>query len=219
MRFVIIVLTLTAAASAVGGKAAPSFQAAVAELPQELRDKMQGVSMHEGCPVPASELRLITLSYWDFEGKPQTGKLIVHQDVAVEVAELFRGLFRLRFPIERMELIHVYGGDDARSMEANNTSAFNCRFVTGRKGVFSKHSYGRAVDINPRTNPYVKGDHVEPESGRAFVDRTRDVPGMLRVGDEAVRIFKEAGWTWGGDWKSLKDYQHFEKKRTNKKKR
>jgi hypothetical protein len=141
------------------------------------------------------------------------GRIIVHEDVAVEVAELFRGLYNLRFPIEKMKLIDAYGGSDAKSMEDNNTSSFNCRFVTGKKGVFSKHSYGRAIDINPRTNPYVKGKHFEPANAGAFLDRTQDVPGILRAGDEAVVLFEKAGWTWGGDWKSLKDYQHFEKPR------
>jgi D-alanyl-D-alanine dipeptidase len=193
--------------------ATPGFAGAVVEIPDDVAAEMQGVSIHDGCPVPIAELRLVTVNHWNFAGEVVMGRIIVHEDVAVEVAELFRGLYNLRFPIERMKLIDAYGGSDAKSMEDNNTSSFNCRFVTGKKGVFSKHSYGRAIDINPRINPYVKGKHFEPTNAGAFLDRTQDVPGILRAGDEAVVSFEKAGWTWGGDWKSLKDYQHFEKPR------
>jgi len=92
-----------------------------------------------------------------------------------------------------------------------NTSAFNCRDTTGRPGVFSNHSWGRAIDINPLTNPYLKGDKVLPPAGKAFLDRTRASPGAILAGSFIVNLFQKRGWTWGGSWKDRQDYQHFEK--------
>lgn len=176
-----------------------------------LLDKMKHATWRPGCPVPPGDLRQLTLSYWTFQNKPATGILIVHKDVAREVDAIFRDLFRQRFAIERMVPIEEYGGDDNLSMTANNTSAFNCRDVTGQPGEFSNHSWGRAIDINPLTNPYVKGDKVLPPAGHQYVDRTRAFPGSILSGSYIVKRFSEAGWQWGGDWTDLKDYQHFEK--------
>jgi D-alanyl-D-alanine carboxypeptidase len=173
--------------------------------------KMKGVSWHVGCPVPVAELRMLTLSYWDFEGREQTGKLVVNAAVADEVAEIFKELHARKFPIERMQPVEEYGGDDDRSMAANNTSAFNCRDKTGQPGQFSNHSWGRAIDLNPLTNPYVKGEKVLPEAGRDYLDRAKDYKGGIRSGGFVVELFKQRGWTWGGDWKDRQDYQHFEK--------
>ena len=109
-----------------------------------------------------------------------------------------------------MRLIDAYGGDDRRSMRADNTSAFNCRDVAGRPGVWSQHAYGRAIDINPVENPYVSPDgSVSPRKGRRFADRSRDGRGMIHRGDTAVRAFRRQGWEWGGAWSGAKDYQHF----------
>jgi D-alanyl-D-alanine carboxypeptidase len=180
-------------------------------LSPELVEKMKGVSWHQGCPVAPSELRMLTLSYWDFDGHEQTGRLIVNAAVTPEVTEIFRELYAKKFPIERMQPVEEYGGNDDRSMEANNTSAFNCRDVTGQPGKFSNHSWGRAIDLNPLTNPYVKGAKVLPEAGRAYLDRSRNYKGGIVSGGLVVELFKKHGWDWGGDWKDRQDYQHFEK--------
>jgi hypothetical protein len=109
-----------------------------------------------------------------------------------------------------MRLVDDYGGGDRRSMAANNTSAFNCRSVVGRPGVWSQHSYGWAIDINPVQNPFVmSGGTVLPPAGEAYVDRSRRAPGMIHRGDVVYRAFASIGWEWGGDWSSSKDYQHF----------
>jgi hypothetical protein len=183
------------------------FQAA--PLSPEFIESMKGVSWHEGCPVPVSDLRMLTLSYWDFNGREQTGRLIVNAAVAGEVREIFRELHRRHFPIERMQPVEEYGGNDDRSMEANNTSAFNCRDVTGQPGKFSNHSWGLAIDLNPLTNPYVKGARVLPEAGRAYLDRSKHYKGGIE--SDVVELFRKHGWAWGGDWKDRQDYQHFEK--------
>ena len=157
------------------------------------------------------DLRELRLPYHDFNGETRTGTLIVHKDVAAEVVEIFDQLFQKGFPIERMEPVDDFGASDDRSMDANNTSAFNCRDVTGVPGKFSNHSWGRAIDINPLTNPYVKGDKVLPPAGRKFLDRTKDYPGGILSDGFVVKLFAQHEWTWGGSWTDRKDYQHFEK--------
>lgn len=165
-------------------------------------------SWEPGCPVAPDGLRIITMSHWNYAGSVSTGKLVVAASLANQVVEIFSDLYDARFPIERMELVDNYDGDDDQSMAANNTSAFNCRLVTGGSS-YSEHSYGRAIDINPVVNPYVKGSTVLPPAGSAYVDRSFDAPGMIHANDEVVQAFAARGWIWGGTWSSLKDYQHF----------
>lgn len=191
----------------------PTPAASVRPLGPEVREQMRGVSWREGCPVGLDELRLVTVPYRDREGATRLGELVVHHSVADEVGEIFAALHQEGFVIERMERIERYGGSDDKSMAANNTSAFNCRPVTGRPGVFSRHSYGVAIDVNPLPNPYVRGDTVEPAAGRAFLDRESPSPMLITADGPVVKTFTARGWSWGGSWRSLKDYQHFEKPR------
>lgn len=195
---------------------APAFEGAQLPLPAEVAETMKKHSWRDGCPLPLEGLSYLEMSYWGFDGKVHQGKLIVDAAVAVEVLEIFRDIFKAKFPIEKMNLIDAYQGSDDKSMEDNNTSAFNCRWMTGRKGVFSKHSYGRAIDINPVINPYISRKSVEPAAGKAYVDRTKPAKGIVVTGDAVVTAFKSRGWIWGGDWRSVKDYQHFEKKKSKK---
>jgi hypothetical protein len=164
-------------------------------------------SWEPGCPVAPDGLRIITMSHWNYAGTVSHGKVVVAAGLANLVVDIFRDLYDARFPIERMELVDKYNGDDGQSMEANNTSAFNCRLVTGGSS-YSEHSYGRAIDINPLVNPYVKGSTVLPPAGSAYFDRSLDAPGMIHANDEVVQAFAARGWIWGGTWSSLKDYQH-----------
>jgi hypothetical protein len=188
---------------------ATRFEAAVEPIGESLASEMRGVSWRPGCPVAISDLRRITMSYWGFDGQVNTGELVVHADAADDLVEVFARLFDVGYPIRRMERIEHYGGDDEASMAADNTSAFNCRPITGG-GAFSVHAWGRAVDINPVENPYVKGATVLPEAGRPFVDRSSSRPGVIVDGDVVVEGFSAIGFFWGGDWTRLKDYQHFE---------
>lgn len=151
-----------------------------------------------------SKLRYLRLYYVDPQGKTQRGEMIVNVSIARDVVEIFDSLYRARYPIARMVLIDEYGADDDRSMEANNTSAFNFRMMTGSTtGRISNHGLGLAVDINPLWNPYVKGNVVKPKGARRTPQINRS--------DLAYRLFTAHGFTWGGNWRSLKDYQHFEK--------
>ncbi|HME09555.1 MAG TPA: M15 family metallopeptidase [Bryobacteraceae bacterium] len=183
----------------------------ISPIAPDFQVRMRKVSWHPGCPVEIGDLRQVQVPYLDFQRRPAQGTLIVHKDVAREVADIFQDLFQHGFPIERMEPVETYEGSDDRSMAADNTSAFNCRDITGQPGKFSNHSWGRAIDINPLINPYVKGDKVLPPDGRRYLDRNRDYPGSILAGSYIVRLFARHGWTWGGSWKDRQDYQHFEK--------
>ncbi len=167
-----------------------------------------GTSWRPGCPVGPSSLRTVVASHWDNGGNVRTGRLVVHASLADDVADVLQDLYEARFPIHRMVPVAEYGADDDASMAANNTSAFNCRAITGGSS-FSEHSYGRAIDVNPLVNPYVSGSTVLPPGGAPYADRSRDVPGMIHAGDEVVRAFAARGWSWGGSWTRPKDYQHF----------
>lgn len=167
-------------------------------------------SWRAGCPVPPEDLRLITLTHWDFSGQIADGELVVHVDQVKSIIWVMRRLFQQEFPIHRMTPIDQFDGDDAASMAANNTSAFNCREVGSQTGVWSQHAFGTAIDVNPVQNPYVPSSGpVEPSEGAAFLDRSISEPGMIRDNDEVVKAFAEIGWEWGGSWSSSKDYQHF----------
>lgn len=185
----------------------PKFEAEVRGIDETTREDMTGKSWREGCPVAIEDLRVVELSHYDFSGRATKGELIVAADVAAKVVEAFKALFDAKFPIQRMRPVRSYGGDDDASMADNNTSAFNCRLVGGSKRL-SQHAYGRAIDINPVQNPYVRKTKVSPPAGRAYLDRTDVRPGMIVEGGPARRAFRTIGWGWGGKWRSVKDYQH-----------
>lgn len=166
-------------------------------------------SWRPGCPVPLDALRLLKVTYWGFDGQPRQGELVVHADEADDVVSVFRQLHEVRFPIEQMRLVDEFGGDDDRSMAANNTSAFNCRRATG-SGRWSEHAYGRAVDVNPVQNPYVtRSGAVLPPAGAGHTRRDPATPGLVTSAGPVVAAFSAIGWAWGGTWSSGKDYQHF----------
>lgn len=182
-------------------------------IPDAVWKEMQGRSWRPDLNCPAREdLVLLTLPYLNFEGRPRLGQMVVAKKVAGVVSSAFTELFDSRaFRIERMELIDKYGGDDAKSMAANNTSAFNCRLVTGGKRL-SNHAFGTAIDINPIQNPWVSKGNTDPPAGKAYdssAERTADVIGIITSNGVVTKAFKRRKWGWGGDWKCLKDYQHF----------
>jgi D-alanyl-D-alanine carboxypeptidase-like protein len=189
--------------------AEPGFRASSRPIAPALAERMTGVSWRPGCPVPLRDLRLLTLRHWGFDGTVRTGRLVVHRDVARKVVGVFRELYEARFPIRRMRLVDAYGADDFRSIEADNTSAFNCRPVEGTSR-WSEHAYGRAIDVNPIENPYVtrSGTSSHPAS-RPYLQRSPFRPGMAVEGHALVRAFDEVGFGWGGRWSGAKDYQHF----------
>jgi Bacterial capsule synthesis protein PGA_cap/D-alanyl-D-alanine carboxypeptidase len=189
----------------------PTYAATIDSVPSAVWRRMTGRSHDQvRCPVGSTDLRLLTMHYVGFDGRAHTGQMVVHHQHARGLVGVFRELYEARFPIHRMQL--AYGGDDNRSMAADNTSAYNCRMVVG-ESTFSDHAYGGAVDINPIENPYVTTDGVLPARGRRFadVDRSRDADaprGVIVADDVVVRAFARIGWKWGGVWNEA-DYQHF----------
>jgi hypothetical protein len=207
-RLLVLVL-LAAFALASTASAAPRFHGSVHRIGPELRQRMTGVSWHPGCPVGLHNLRLLKLSVWGFDNRVHRGRLVVNEDAARPMLTVMRRLFQLRFPIRRMRLVDAYGADDHRSMEADNTSAFNCRFVAGTER-WSEHAYGRAIDVNPIENPYADSDgYVSPPQGAPFADRSRRAKGLVHRGGPVVAAFAAVGWEWGGNWDWPKDFQHF----------
>lgn len=169
---------------------------------------MTGVSWRPGCPVTLGDLRVVTASHRGFDGRVRTGRLIVHEDVAADILRVLRRLYAAGFQIRRMVPVDAYGASDFRSIEADNTSAFNCRFVEGTRR-WSEHAYGRAIDLNPIENPYVSGGRTSHPASVRYLDRALRRPGMAYEGGVAVAAFRAVGWSWGGDWSGVKDYQHF----------
>jgi D-alanyl-D-alanine carboxypeptidase-like protein len=190
------------------GRGATDFEATIGPIGPRLRATMTGVSWRPGCPVALRDLRLITAQHWGFDGRVHTGRLVVHRDAAADIVTVLRRLHSARFPIRRMVLVDVYGASDFRSIEVDNTSAFNCRYVEGTTR-WSEHAYGRAIDVNPIENPYVSGGRTSHRASVPYVDRTPCRRGMACPGNVLVRAFDAVGWGWGGDWTSVKDYQHF----------
>jgi hypothetical protein len=186
----------------------PAFHATVAPVTAV----QLGKSWHYGCPVGPAQLRRVRVSYVGFDGRAHTGELVVNAAVVPDVETIFRRLYDARFPIHRMQPIAAYGGSDDRSMAADNTSAFNCRYAVapGPKR-WSVHAYGEAIDVNTVENPYLEGGRVLPPAGKAYVDRNRDRRGMAVAGGVLVRAFASVGWLWGGRWTSSPDWQHFSK--------
>jgi hypothetical protein len=167
-------------------------------------------SWHAHCPVALSHLRRVRLTYWGFDDTKHSGALIVNQSAVRDVVTVFRQLYGWRFPIRRLRPIDAYRGVDERSLAADNTAAFNCRYVIGPGPKrWSVHAYGLAIDVNPVENPYVESGRVHPRAGRAYLNRSRIRPGMAYRGGLLVSAFASVGWQWGGRWTSAPDYQHF----------
>ena len=169
-----------------------------------------GKSWHSGCPVGPGSLAAITMTYWGFDNATHLGTLVVNRSVVSSVASAFRGMYLARFPIRRMVPISAYGGSDDRSMAADNTSSFNCRYAVapGAKH-WSMHAYGEAIDINTLENPYRLDGKVLPPAGAPYMDRSDVRRGMIVVGSAPVAAFASVRWGWGGKWSSTPDYQHF----------
>lgn len=205
-----IAVLAAAATAAVTLSVTPVAHSAPARV-QTVTAEELGASWRKGCPVGPDQLRRVELDHVGMDGKTHRGELIVHRDVVDDVIAIFADLARQRFPIERMRNVTAYANaDDELSMRDNNTSAFNCRGIPGSTS-WSWHAYGRAIDVNPLVNPFVpRGGDVEPANAGPYVDRSQSVPGMLKDGDAAVRVYTDRGWVWGGHWTNPIDYQHFE---------
>ena len=182
------------------------------EIPQDIKEKMLNVTISDKSHVTFDDLEYLTLTYYGYDDQSHIGNMVVDKQISDEVISIFKELYEVKFPIEKMLLPCEYSGIDELSMRDNNTSAFNDRPIEG-SGALSYHQLGRAIDINPLVNPYIRfsDGEVLPTTAHEYLDRTKQVKGMIYEDDPCVKIFKKYGWVWGGDWNSVKDYQHFEK--------
>ena len=185
------------------------------EITDDIFSRIEGKSFKANCTTPREDLRYLRVLHYNKDREIFEGELICHKDIAEDLLAIFQELYKAAYPIERMVLIDEYDADDEASMRANNTSAFNFRYASGMKRL-SFHSTGMAIDINPLYNPLVKHregqTRVFPTTAAAYMDRTKYFPYKIEKGDLCYRLFKKYGFSWGGDWKSSKDYQHFEKR-------
>jgi hypothetical protein len=181
------------------------FAAVVGSVPA---DVLARSTWRPGCPVSAGDLAYVRLTFWGFDDQRHTGELLLNRAVADDVVKVFRALYRVRFPIEEMRVTTRAELGAPPTGDGNDTESFVCRPSVGATS-YSQHAYGLAVDLDPFQNPYTKGDLVLPELASSYVDRDRVRPGMVRPDGVVVRAFASIGWTWGGTWRSLKDYQHF----------
>lgn len=190
----------------------------VEEISDEIFSRMWLKSWKENCPLNRPELRYLKVLHRNANGNPQRGEMVVNAAIADKVLAIFMQLYEAGYRIERMVLIDNFNADDETSMRANNSSSFNFRFMTGSTTKISKHGLGLAIDINTLYNPYVKQKsdgtwHIEPSTGEEYAfnrDNRTDIPYKIDHEDLAYKLFTAAGFEWGGDWTSLKDYQHFE---------
>jgi hypothetical protein len=195
------------------GMAAQVFS--VQPIPDSVFQRMQGRSWPEGCTVRRADLRYLRLSHVDADKKEYVGEMVCNKAIANDLLEIFRELYRQKYPIQHIRLIDDYEADDERAMRDNNTSSFCYRKISGSTKL-SKHAMGMAVDINTLYNPYVRTGKdgrriVEPATAVKYVDRRKSFPYKIVKGDLLYRLFLQHGFKWGGSWRTVKDWQHFEK--------
>lgn len=185
----------------------------ITEITDEIFDRIYGKSYKEDCTLPREDLRYLHLLHKDINGEVHEGEMITNYHIAEDILEIIRELYEKDYPIEKIRLVDEYGADDELSMEDNNSSSFNFRFIPRTKKI-SKHGLGLAVDINTLYNPYItksdSGLRIEPVNAEAYADRDKDFDYKIVKGDLCYELFISHGFEWGGEWKNSKDYQHFE---------
>lgn len=185
----------------------------ITEITDDIFDRIYGKSFKEDCTLPREELRYLHVLHKDINGEEHEGEMIVNRHIAEDVLDILKELYENDYPIEKIRLVDEYGADDELSMEDNNSSCFNFRFIPRTKKI-SKHGMGMAVDINTLYNPYITTvngrRNVDPVNAEPYVDRDADFDYKIEKGDLCYNLFTGHGFTWGGEWKNSKDYQHFE---------
>lgn len=185
------------------------------DISNEIFSRISGKSYKDNCTIPLEDLCYLKLLHYDLNLDIRIGEVICNKSIASDLINVFKDLYKLKYPIEKILLIDEYNADDEASMQDNNSSAFNFRQIVGG-GKLSKHATGVAIDINPLYNPYVRKEtngnlYVAPENAGPFVDREKDFPYKINHQDICYQVFIKYGFKWGGDWETRKDYQHFEK--------
>lgn len=180
-------------------------------VPEAVKTRMRGKSLPETARIGFDELRYLTLYHYDFDNHIQQGEMVCNKAIAHDLLCIFRTLFAETYPINSIRLVDDFDASDEASMQANNTSCFNYRTIAGSHKL-SRHAFGMAVDINPLQNPCIKSSRIRPSTATDFVDRSKDFPHKIDDNDFCKKTFESHGFRWGGRWRSVKDYQHFEKR-------
>ena len=185
----------------------------ITKITDDIFKRIEGKSFKDDCTLSKKDLRYLHVLHKDLEGNVCEGEMIVNKHIADDVLEILKELYEKDYPIEKIRLVDEYDADDEKSMEDNNSSCFNFRFISHTQKV-SKHGLGLAVDINTLYNPYTKvvdGERiVEPVTAEEYTDRDADFDYKLEKGDPCYKLFTDHGFKWGGEWSNRKDYQHFE---------
>lgn len=188
------------------------------KITKDIKKRINGISYHKNRYVKYKDLRYVTVKYYNYKGKVKTGELIVNKLIAQDIVEIFYELYEMKYPVRRMKLVDEYDASDDKSMAADNTSSFNYRIIAGSKNSLSMHALGLAIDINPKINPCVGGARgIVPPNGKVYAERNvnkckgKYAANMIHKGDAVYNIFKKHGFSWGGEWNNMKDYQHFYK--------
>ena len=185
----------------------------ISEITDEIFERMEGKSYKADATIGREDLRYLHVLHKDIGGETHQGEMVVNRHIAQDVLDILKELYEEDYPIEKIRLVDEYDADDEKSMEDNNSSSFNFRFISHTRKV-SKHGLGLAVDINTLYNPYTKvvdGDRiVEPVTGEPYLDRDKSFDYKIEKGDLCYTLFTEHGFEWGGEWTDRKDYQHFE---------
>lgn len=184
-------------------------------IPDAVFARMEGRSFPKDCTVNRQSLRYVRLLHVDVDGRTRLGEMVCNKSIAADVIDIFRELYRQRYPIHSIKLIDDFNADDEQSMRANNTSSFCFRKVTCSKKL-SAHAMGKAIDVNPLYNPYYHRSPsgkitIQPTTATKYVDRAAIFPYKITKTDLMYRLFVARGFKWGGAWNRVKDYQHFEK--------
>jgi len=185
----------------------------ISKINDTIFKRIEGKSFNENCTLPRDDLRYIHVLHVDINNTVHEGEMICNKYIAKTLIKIFKKLYEKKYPIEKMILIDEYNAEDEKAMEDNDSSCFNCRFISYTNRI-SKHGLGLAVDINTLYNPYIKvvdnKTIIQPESGGKYVDRNQSFIYKIEKNDLCYKLFIENGFEWGGDWEDRKDYQHFE---------
>ncbi len=211
MRYVLAFLAICLSVSAVYADTSEGFY--MSKITDEIFARIQGKSFKDNCTLPREDLRYIHVLHKDLDGNTHEGEMICNVYIAYDLMDIFMKLYEAGYPIEKIRLVDEYNADDENSMRDNNSSSFNFRFISHTTKI-SKHGLGLAVDINTLYNPYVKevdGKRIlEPATAEDYIDRNKDFPYKIDTEDLCYKLFTAHGFEWGGNWKTVKDYQHFE---------
>lgn len=210
MRFyILVIIGLLLSSQSFAQSSEDSTEFSITTISRSIQSKMTNTTWNKSCPVSLSELRIVNIKHWNFKSETQTGQLIVHKSISIEIQTIFKKLFQQKALIHSVIPMYKFGGNDEKSMLANNTSVFNCRRNTMNPSKFSIHSYGKAIDINPLQNPLVykrnNKTKVIPQEATPNSDRSLATTGMIHKGDTVWQTFVNYNWQWGGTWRRVKD--------------